>query len=145
MWRRTIEEYNGRYEALNDDIKATVKIAKRLLHQKKPTTDIADALIDVSLILQRLVDFNADAGYNFRGTKEFYERSLIKRKHEIMAEGEKKIAANVAEGLAVIDCHEEYLELNLAEMLRDTTQYRYEATKELVVSLQTKLTYGFKP
>ena len=144
-WSETLIEYNERYESLNDDIKEKVKLARRLLHAKKPSTDIADALVEMSLVLQRLVDFNADAGYNARGTKNFYERSLIKRKHEIMTEGEKKIAANVAEGQAVIDCSDVFLESNLAELLRETTEKRYEATKELVASLRTKLEYGYKP
>ena len=144
-WSETLIEYNERYEKLNEDIKEKVKLAKRLLHLKKPSADVADALTDISLILQRLVDFNADAGYNARGTKNFYERSLLKRKHEIMTEGEKKVAANVAEGQAVIDCSDIFLESNLAEMLRETTEKRYDATKELVTSLRTKLEYGYKP
>lgn len=144
-WSETLIEYNERYEKWNDSIKEKVKIAKRLLHLKKPSTDVADALVEMSLVLQQLVDFNADAGYNARGTKNFYERSLIKRKHEIMAEGEKKIAANVAEGQAVIDCSDIFLESNLAELLRETTEKRYDATKELVASLRTKLEYGYKP
>ncbi len=144
-WDKTLIEYNERYETLDDKIKEKVKIAKRLLHLKKPSADIADALIEISLLLQRLVDFNAEAGYNARGIKNFYERSLIKRKLEIMAEGEKKIAANVAEGQAVLDCQEMFTEMNLAELLKDTCERRYEATKELVASLRTKLEYGYKP
>jgi hypothetical protein len=144
-WSDTLIEYNERYESLDNKIKEKVKFAKRLLHLKKPSPDVADALVEVSLVVQQLVDFCADAGYNARGTKNFYERSLIKRKLEIMAEGEKKIAANVAEGQAVIDCSDIFLESNLAEMLRETTEKRYEATKELVASLRTKLEYGYKP
>ena len=90
QWKKTLIEYNERYEKFDDEIKEKVKIARRLLHLKKPSADIADSLLEVSLVLQRLVDFNAEAGYNARGTKNFYERSLIKRKHEIMAEGRRK-------------------------------------------------------
>lgn len=145
QWEKTLIEYNERYEKFDDEIKEKVKIARRLLHLKKPSADVADSLLEVSLVLQRLVDFNAEAGYNARGTKNFYERSLIKRKHEIMAEGEKKVAANVAEGQAVLDCQEMFTEMNLAELLKDTIERRYEATKELVASLRTKLEYGYKP
>ena len=145
MWQRTLIEYNERYEKLDNDTKEKVKLAKRLLHQKKPSTEIADALVDMALLLQKYVDFNADAGYNARGTKNFYERSLIQRKHEIMAEGEKKVAANVAEGQAVLDCQEMFTEMNLAQLLEDTCNKRFESIGLLVESLRTKLEYGYKP
>lgn len=146
MWQKNLVEYNERYEKFDAELKEKVKLAKRLLNLQSPASEVADALIEMSLLMQKMVDYTADAGYNARGTKNFYERSLIKRKFEIMkAETEKKIAANVAEGQAVIDCADIFHESNLADLLRETVEKRYESTKELAESLRTKLIYGYKP
>lgn len=144
-WVNSLFVYNEDYEKVNLKIKDDTKFAKRLLRQKQSSVGIADALVDISVHLQRLVDLNAEAGYNYRGIKNFYERALITKKFEIMGSEEKKIAANVAEGQAVLDCAEEFFLVNEAERYKDTCEKRYEATKQLVVSLQTKLAYGFKP
>ena len=146
QWKNDIYVYNEEYEKVLAGIRETVKKAKRLLHQKKPTAEIADELVNVTLGLQKLVDLNAEAGYNYRGIKGFYERTLISRKLDIMrAPGEKKVAANVAEGEAVIESQEEFALMNEAERYQTTCEKRYEATKELVASLRTKLEYGYKP
>lgn len=137
--------YDDKYEALNAKVKEHTKTAMQRLRARRPSVDVVDALNELGMDLQKLVDIRAEAAYNFRGAKQFYERMLIKRKLEIMSSKEKKVAANVAEGMAVIDSAEEFELMSQAQMRADTSDKRYEATLGMVENLRMKLNYGYEP
>lgn len=140
-----IFRYDEKYEELNAKVKAHTKTALQRLRAHRPSADVVDVLNELGMDLQKLVDIRAEAAYNSRGAKQLYERTLIKRKLEIMSSKEKKIAANVAEGMAVIDSAEEFELMNQAQMRADTSDKRYEATLVMVENLRMKLSYGYEP
>lgn len=137
--------YDEKYETLNAKVKEHTKTAMQRLRANRPSADVVDVLNELGMDLQKLVDIRAEAAYISRDAKQFYERMLIKRKLEIMSSKEKKIAANVAEGMAVIDSAEEFEMMNQAQMRADTSDKRYEATLVMVENLRMKLNYGYQP
>ncbi len=140
-----IFRYDEKYEELNAKVKGHTKTALQRIRAHRPSADVVDVLNELGMDLQKLVDIRAEAAYISRGAKQFYERTLIKRKLEIMSSKEKKIAANVAEGMAVIDSAEEFELMNQAQMRADTSDKRYEATLGMVENLRMKLSYGYEP
>lgn len=144
QWHSDVALYNDEYDVLAAKIREDSNTALKALRKNHPKSEAADAVTELSLDLQRLVEVRASAVYNFRGVKNFYERSLIQRKLEIMRNsGEKKIAANVAEGEAVIQSSDEFFLLNEVEKLYEVAEKRFSATETLIESLHLKLKYGY--
>lgn len=152
QWRNDLQVYNEDYENIALLVKKYANQAYALVSEfKAPLTPIDNELlaalgIALSVQLQRLVDVRAEAAYNFRGTKNFYDRTVIGRKFQLMrGGGEKKIAANVAEGEAIQLSTKEFDIMNEAERYADISDKRWETTKELIASIRSKLDYGPKP
>ena len=146
-WRQTITAYNEEYEKVNKQIRHEYKAAKELLTFKKPNAEIAIAIGNLVQQTQRLVALRSEAGFNYRGLTNFYERALIARKKEIiyLHGKEKNLADSAAYEEAVIASHEEFELLNLAQAYFDETDGRFTATKLLIDNLHLRLTYGENP
>jgi len=145
QWKNDIWEYNKNYEAIELRIKEHSNTALKLLRRPIPHPDVATESAELSLLLERLVEVCAEASYNYRGVKNFYEVTLMKRKLSIMRNEEKKIAANVAEAEAVIASATEFSLMNEAERYKETSDKRYSATERLIESIHIRLNYGNKP
>ena len=145
-WRQSITSYNEEYEKLNRQIKHEYKQAGELLTLHKPNAEIAKAINSVAKQLARLVELRSEGGWNYRGLKNFYERTVIERKHEIMRTGkEKNLTEAMAYEEAVLASAKEFELLNLAQAYYDNVDGRFIATKLLIESLQLRLSYGENP
>lgn len=151
QWKNDFYEYNNEYEKVALKIKDLSNKAYNLVSEFKPLTtaqnDILSSVgVALSVQLQRLVELRAEAAYNFRGVKNFYELTLIRHKLALMRSGrEKKVAANVAENEAQQLSTEEFSLMNEAERYIEISDKRWETTERLVTSIQTKLNYGSNP
>lgn len=145
-WRQSVESYNEEYEKLNRQIKYEYKQAGELLTLHKPNAEIAKAISNVAKQLARLVELRSEGGWNYRGLKDFYERTVIERKHEILrTREEKNLTEAAAYEEAILASSEEFELLNLAQAYYDNVDGRFIATKLLIESLQLRLTYGENP
>ena len=145
-WRQSVESYNEEYEKLNRQIKYEYKQAGELLTLHKPNAEIAKAISKVTVQLARLVELRSEGGWNYRGIKDFYERTLIERKQEILrTREEKNLTDDVAYEEAKLASTEEFELLNMAKAYYDNVDGRFIATRLLIESLHLRLTYGENP
>ena len=150
QWKNDLFVYNEDYEKIALKVKDLSNRAYGLVGEFKPLTAeqfqiLASVGVALSVQLQRLVDSRAEAAYNYRGVKNFYERTLKERKLVIMGRGEKKTAAGVAEDQALIESFAEFDLVNEAERYAETSDKRWESTERLIASVRTKLDYGQHP
>lgn len=151
QWKNDLSVYNDEYEKIALKVKDLSNQAFSLVSEFKPLTSaqydtLSSVGVALSVQLQRLVESRAEAAYNFRGVKNFYERTIIERKLGLMRSSrEKKIAAGVAENEAVQLSTEEFELMNEAERYADVSDKRWETTERLIASIQTKLSYGQHP
>lgn len=143
QWQSDIFAYNERYEKLNIQIRDHTNRSLRFLRSRRPTPEVSDELLELSRCLQKLVDLRAEAGYIYRGVKQFYEVTRSSHKRNLIKE--KKLAANVASDEAQELSALEFDTLNEAESNFETADRRWEATKEMLENLRTKLIYGYEP
>lgn len=145
QWDNDMKAYNDKYEDIALKINQHGSKAVKLLRPKFPSTEAATESVELCVLLERLVEVCADAAYNYRGIKNFYERTLVSNKLMLMSDKEKKVAANVAESKAIELSLKEFELLNEAERYYDIVIKRYQATERLIDSIHLKLNYGNKP